>query len=62
MIFDPYSVPTEVKDKLKVLADVDGTFSPGNYEVFYLNVRPREKQTNKQTKSNDKPLADNKIS
>ena len=36
MIFDPYSVPTEVKNKLKVLADVAGTFSPDNYEVFYL--------------------------
>lgn len=36
MIFDPYSVPTEVKDKLKVLAGVAGTFSPDNYEVFYL--------------------------
>ncbi|KAK2552786.1 hypothetical protein P5673_025944 [Acropora cervicornis] len=36
MIFDPYSFPTEVKDKLKVLASVAGTFSLDTYKVFYL--------------------------
>ena len=36
IIFDPYGVPTEVNDNVKVLAGIAGPFSPDNYEVFYL--------------------------
>ena len=35
-IYEPYSVPAEVNNKHKVLAGVDGIFSPDNCEVFYL--------------------------
>lgn len=35
-LFKPYSVPAEVKNNCNVLVGTTKTFSPDNYEVFFL--------------------------
>ena len=56
ILYEPYSVPAEVKNNYNVLVGTAKTFSPDNYEVFFLAWKSsleKNKQIIKEKTSND---------